>query len=274
MHHSFNTVLTKYRQISFSEKDKGERFERLMKAYLLTEPKYVYTFSTVWLWTEFPYKQDLGGVDTGIDLVALTKNGEYWAIQCKCYQEGSIIDKPAIDSFLATSSRAFFVNGHSTLFSYRLWIDTTGQAFGTNAEKAITHQNPPVGRIGLQDLIQASVDWTKLDEGEQGQHAQVPKKQAREHQNIATEKTIAHFKQHERGKLIMACGTGKTFTSLHIAQAQTNGKGFILFLVPSIALLGQTLNEWAAQAHSPMHAICICSDPEISKKRNNQTKKI
>lgn len=269
MHHSFNTVLTKYRQISFSEKDKGERFERLMKAYLLTEPKYVYTFSTVWLWTEFPYKQDLGGVDTGIDLVALTKNGEYWAIQCKCYQEGSIIDKPAIDSFLATSSRAFFVNGHSTLFSYRLWIDTTGQAFGTNAEKAITHQNPPVGRIGLQDLIQASVDWTKLDEGEQGQHAQVPKKQAREHQNIATEKTIAHFKQHERGKLIMACGTGKTFTSLHIAQAQTNGKGFILFLVPSIALLGQTLNEWAAQAHSPMHAICICSDPEISKKRNN-----
>ncbi len=269
MHHSFNTVLTKYRQISFSEKDKGERFERLMKAYLLTEPKYVYTFSTVWLWTEFPYKQDLGGVDTGIDLVALTKNGEYWAIQCKCYQEGSIIDKPAIDSFLATSSRAFFVNGHSTLFSYRLWIDTTGQAFGTNAEKAITHQNPPVGRIGLQDLVQASVDWTKLDEGEQGQHAQIPKKQAREHQNIATEKTIAHFKQHERGKLIMACGTGKTFTSLHIAQAQTNGKGFILFLVPSIALLGQTLNEWAAQAHSPIHAICICSDPEISKKRNN-----
>jgi predicted helicase len=269
MHHSFNTVLTKYRQISFSEKDKGERFERLMKAYLLTEPKYVYTFSTVWLWTEFPYKQDLGGADTGIDLIALTKEGEYWAIQCKCYQEGSVIDKPAIDSFLATSSRAFFVNGHSTLFSYRLWIDTTGQAFGTNAEKAITHQNPPVGRIGLQDLLQASVDWTKLDEGEQGQHAQVPKKQAREHQKIATEKTLAHFKQHERGKLIMACGTGKTFTSLHIAQAQTNGKGFILFLVPSIALLGQTLNEWAAQARSPMHAICICSDPEISKKRNN-----
>ncbi|MEN9912399.1 MAG: hypothetical protein RI956_843, partial [Pseudomonadota bacterium] len=269
MQHSFNTVLTKYRQISFSEKDKGERFERLMKAYLLTEPKYVYTFNTVWLWAEFPYKQDLGGADTGIDLIALTKEGEYWAIQCKCYQEGNIIDKPAIDSFLATSSRAFFVNGHSTLFSYRLWIDTTGQAFGTNAEKAITHQNPPVGRIGLQDLVQASVDWAKLDEGEQGQYAQIPKKQAREHQKIATEKTIAHFKQHERGKLIMACGTGKTFTSLQIAQAQTNGKGFILFLVPSIALLGQTLNEWAAQAHSPMHAICICSDPEISKKRNN-----
>jgi predicted helicase len=108
MQHSFNTVLTKYRQISFSEKDKGERFERLIKAYLLTDPKYVYTFSTVWLWAEFPHKQDL-----------------------------------------ATSSRAFFVEGRSTLFSYRLWIDTTGQAFGVNAEKAITHQNPPVGRYRL-----------------------------------------------------------------------------------------------------------------------------
>jgi predicted helicase len=149
MQHSFNTVLTKYRQISFSEKDKGERFERLMKAYLLTDTKYATKFKKVWLWAEFPGKDDLGGNDTGIDLVALTNEGDYWAIQCKCYQEGSVIDKPAIDSFLATSSRAFFVEGRSTLFSYRLWIDTTGQAFGVNAEKAITHQNPPVGRYRL-----------------------------------------------------------------------------------------------------------------------------
>src|SRR5690554_5720263 len=65
----------------------------------------------------------------------------------------------------------------------------------------------------------------------------------------------------------MACGTGKTFTSLRIAENETNGKGLVLFLVPSIALLGQTLNEWSADAVEPINAICICSDPEITKNR-------
>ena len=68
----FNTILDKYRKLAFSERDKGDRFERLMKAYLLTDPKYANKFHKVWLWNEFPRKQDLGGNDTGIDLVALT----------------------------------------------------------------------------------------------------------------------------------------------------------------------------------------------------------
>ena len=104
---SFNNILAKYRKISFSERDKGARFERLMQAYLLTDPKYAYRFKKVWLWEEFPGKNDLGGGDTGIDLVALTIEGDDWAIQCKCYQETSLIDKPAVDSFLSTSSRTF-----------------------------------------------------------------------------------------------------------------------------------------------------------------------
>lgn len=104
---SFQKILEKYRKISFTEKDKGTRFERLMQAYLRTDPKYAFKFKHVWLWEEFPAKNDLGGSDTGIDLVALTHEGDYWAIQCKCYQESTVIDKPAVDSFLATSSRKF-----------------------------------------------------------------------------------------------------------------------------------------------------------------------
>ena len=107
MANSFNIVLEKYRKISFSERDKGDRFERLMQAYLLTDPKYSYRFEKVWMWSEFHGKSDLGGNDTGIDLVALTVEGDYWAIQCKCFQENSSIDKPAVDSFLATSSKEF-----------------------------------------------------------------------------------------------------------------------------------------------------------------------
>ena len=69
---SFQTILTKYRKDSFSERDKGSRFERLMQVYLKTDPKYAYLFKKVWLWNEFPGRGDLGGGDTGIDLVALT----------------------------------------------------------------------------------------------------------------------------------------------------------------------------------------------------------
>ena len=87
MPNNFLSILDKYRKISFSEKDKGERFERLIKAYLLTDPKYSNLFKKVWMWNEFPSRADLGSSDTGIDLVGLTNDGDYWAIQCKCYSE-------------------------------------------------------------------------------------------------------------------------------------------------------------------------------------------
>lgn len=264
---SFKLILEKYRKISFSEKDKGERFERLMKAYLLTDPKYAYKFEKVWLWNKFPGRKDLGGTDTGIDLVALTNEGDYWAIQCKCYQESSTIDKPAVDSFLSTSSRHFKGEDLKTFsFAHRLWISTTNK-WGTNAQDAIKNQNPPVSRINLYDLIDAPLDWEKLDDGITGEVARTNKKLLRPHQTEALTNTNNHFKNHDRGKLIMACGTGKTFNSLRIAENETNGKGLILFLVPSIALLGQTLNEWYADALEPINAICICSDPEITKNR-------
>lgn len=264
---SFIKILEKYRKISFSERDKGDRFERLMQTYLLTDPKYANKFKNVWLWNEFYGKGDLGSSDTGIDLVAKTIEGDYWAIQCKCYQEQSTIDKPAVDSFLSTSSRTFRNEELKTVgFSHRLWISTTNK-WGPNATEAIKNQHPPVTRINLYDLQEAPVDWEKLDKGIHGEASRTPKKSLRQHQKEAQDKTHAHFQTADRGKLIMACGTGKTFTSLRIAENETNGKGLILFLVPSIALLGQTLREWSSDANEPINAVCICSDPEISRKK-------
>jgi|LSQX01.3.fsa_nt_gb predicted helicase len=268
---SFQKILDKYRKISFSERDKGDRFERLMQAYLKTDPKYASKFKHVWMWNEFPGKIDLGGGDTGIDLVALTHEGDYWAVQCKCFQEDSLIDKPAVDSFLSTSSREFKNEQmQTTRFTQRLWISTTNR-WGSNASEAIRNQNPPVTRINLFDLVEAPVDWDKLEEGVHGEAARTPKKTLRPHQKEALDKTHEHFKSHDRGKLIMACGTGKTFNALRIAENETDGKGLILFLVPSIALLGQTLREWSADANEPINAIAICSDPDITKqKKKNQ----
>lgn len=267
---SFQKILDKYRKIAFSERDKGDRFERLMQAYLQTDPKYAFKFKNVWMWNEFPGKIELGGGDTGIDLVALTHEGDYWAIQCKCFQEDSTIDKPAVDSFLSTSSREFKNEQmQTTRFAQRLWISTTNK-WGSNAEQAIRNQNPPVTRINLFDLVESPVDWKKLEDGVHGEAARTPKKTLRPHQKEALDKTHEHFKTHDRGKLIMACGTGKTFNALRIAENETDSKGLILFLVPSIALLGQTLREWSADANEPINAIAICSDPDITKqKRKN-----
>ena len=159
----FTKLLEKYRQLAFSERDKGEKFERIMQAYLQTDPTYANLFNYVWLWNEFPSKMDFGGKDVGIDIVARTYDGDYWAIQCKCFQENSSIDKPSVDSFLSTSSREFTNDDNQTVrFAHRLWISTTNK-WGSNAEEAIRNQNPPVSRFNLLDLEEAPIDWEKLE---------------------------------------------------------------------------------------------------------------
>ncbi|MGA1278485.1 MAG: DEAD/DEAH box helicase [Candidatus Kapaibacteriota bacterium] len=242
-----------------------------MQRYLQTDPVYCDELKHVWLWDEFPYKTQLGGVDLGIDLVAEHIDGSYWAVQCKCYAENSVIDKPKVDSFIATANRSFTdddANLHH--FSYLLWISTTNR-WGDHALETLKGQRIKIGIVYQDILEQSPVDWEKLEDGIHGSLAQTSKKSLREHQKQALESTHKYFKDHDRGKLIMACGTGKTYTALKIAEHETNQKGTILFLVPSIALLGQTLREWKADAAEHIHAICICSDPEVSKKKTKQT---
>jgi predicted helicase len=244
-----------------------------MLRYLKTDPQYSPIFKNVWMWGDFPARKDFGGTDTGIDLVALTHEGDYWAIQCKCWEESSYLDKPAVDSFLATSSRTFLdPQLQKTKFSHRLWISTTDR-WTSNAEEAIRNQSPPLTRIDLTQLKNAPVDWDKIASGTYGEAARNDRKTLRPHQQEAMDKAHAYYKNSDRGKLIMACGTGKTFTSLRIAENLTGGKGLILFFAPSIALIGQTLREWTADAKEPINAICICSDPEISrqKKKDDDT---
>ncbi len=271
---TFGAILNKFRQISFSERDKGDRFERLMQSYLYTDPKYAH-LKKVWLWSEFPHRHDFGSHDVGIDLVALTTEGEYWAVQCKAYREDTYINKEEVDTFLSTSGRSFKNESGDTIhFAHRLWISTTNN-WSSKANATLQNQNPPVTRINLTDLEQAPVEWDKINEGIFGDQARKARKSPRHHQKAAISKTIEYFQANERGKLIMACGTGKTFTSLKIAEQQVGGEGTVLFLVPSIALLGQTLREWTADADEPINAIAICSDSEITKeKKKNEDSEV
>jgi len=170
---SFNSVLEKYRKFSFSERDKGTKFEILMKHYLQTDPMYNEQFSNVWLWSEFPFRGQFGGIDTGIDLVAQDNNGKYTAVQCKCYQETARIDKPEVDTFLSTSGKHFKNDkGEDCSFSHRFWISTTNKWTGI-AEDTLRNQVPAVYRIGLTQLENANVDWAELDNGAFGKKAQI-----------------------------------------------------------------------------------------------------
>lgn len=263
----FISILNKHRKISFSERDKGDRFERLMQSYLYTDPKYAH-LKKVWLWGEFPFRSDFGSHDIGIDLVAQTSEGEYWAVQCKAYREDARITKQEVDTFLSTSGRSFKdEQGQQVHFAQRLWISTTNN-WSSKANETLQNQHPAVTRINLVDLEEAPVEWEKIDDGIFGEPARKAKKNPRHHQKVAIERTIDYFAGgSERGKLIMACGTGKTFTSLRIAEEQAGDNGVVLFLVPSIALLGQTLREWTADTRFNINPIAICSDSEITREK-------
>lgn len=265
----FDKILAKYRSESLTTRAQGDKFERLMRSFLLTDPTYSNVFNEVWLWNDFPFRKDFGGKDTGIDLVASTYTGEYWAIQCKFYADGTTMDKSHIDSFIATSGKTFHDEDFRTRgFDGRLWISTTNK-WGVNAEEAIHNQSPSVTRVNLEYLRSAGVDWEKLEKEVHGKDARTPTKTLKTHQKHAVEKANTYFQTNERGKLIMACGTGKTFTSLRIAEKETDGKGFVLFLVPSISLLAQTLREWTGDAVEPIYPICICSDPQVNPQELN-----
>ncbi len=266
---TFQEILSDIRKKAFTERDKGARFERLMRAYLLTDPLYATTLKTVWLWSDFPFRKDFSGKDTGIDLVAKTVTGEYWAIQCKCFAEDTYIDKNGVDSFLSTSSKHFQDDElRKTKFSHRLWIATTNK-WSTEANQVLLHQDPPVSRISLTDLINAPVDWDLLVNDNIGEKSRLLAHKIKPHQQAALDAAHAYYTDHDRGKMIMACGTGKTFTALRLAEQETGGKGLVLFLVPSISLLGQTLREWSAQAAKPIKAVCVCSDEGVSKSRKS-----
>ena len=268
----FSEILGKYRADSLSEAEKGTKFEELMRTYLLNRPQYKGMFDKVWLWRDFPFRKDFGsGHDLGIDLVALTFSGEYWAVQCKCYQDDTYITKEAVDTFLSTSGKRFSDGSlEPKRFSRRLWIATTDK-WSDNAEASLLNQVPPVMKIGLGDLVSSPVDWADLEFKAHGGRAVTPvgPRSPYEHQLEAVAAARAHFAAHDRGKLIMACGTGKTYTSLKIAEDEVKSTGLVLFLVPSIALLGQTLNEWTANATKPIRPMCVCSDAEVSKKQKS-----
>lgn len=262
---TFKDILARFRNESVTEHDKGAKFEKLIKRWFLTEPEYANVLDKVWLWEEFPGKESMGGVDLGIDLVAKTDEGKFWAIQCKCYKDDAVISKKMVDSFIANANRQFVDDEmHTNRFDKLFWVSTTSH-WGKNAQESIKHQAIQFVPIYTNRLQYSSVNWKELVEGKQGKEALLAGKTMRPHQIDALTKAHEYFENHDRGKMIMACGTGKTYTSLKIVENETKGKGLVLYMVPSIALLSQGLESWAEDSQYKLKPVCICSDASASK---------
>ena len=254
----FQRVLDHIRSIADSESEKGRLFERLMKTYFQQDPLYRDRFSGIWLWPEWAQiRPDFGGSDTGIDLVAEEREGGYCAIQCKCYAPGTRLSKKHLDSFISASARE--------PFTARMVVDT-GDEWGANARKTIDSLQPACSVLRFGDLASRPFDWPDLVRGkpEDLSFRQEPF-QLRPHQQVAFDEVTAGFDAHDRGKLIMACGTGKTFTALRIAESVAGIKGRALYLVPSISLFQQSMREWAEQRGMPHRYIGICSDTRAGR---------
>ncbi|OYW75879.1 MAG: hypothetical protein B7Z37_11175 [Verrucomicrobia bacterium 12-59-8] len=255
-------ILAKYRATSQTEREKGTYFEELIRTYFRFEASYADLYSEVWLFAD--WAKEIGtpefGIsakDTGIDLVARTRGTEeYHAIQCKCYAPDYRVMKGDIDSFFTASGKR--------CFAQRIIVTTTND-WSENAENALSSQHPPVYKIDLHDLEVSQIDWAKYQPSKPP--ALKPKKQLRLHQTTATTKVGLGFQSSDRGKLIMACGTGKTFTSLKIAEEIAGKNKVVLFLVPSLNLLSQSLTEWTQESAIPLHSFAVCSDAEVGKKR-------
>ncbi|MFJ7008074.1 DEAD/DEAH box helicase [Pseudomonas putida] len=254
---ALSTLLDSYRSAALTEREKGTYFEELICVYLRNEATYRDLYDKVWTYADWAREQGLSGKDAGIDLVARTQGtGEYHAVQCKLYAEDYKIQKKDIDSFFTASGKA--------PFSYRVIVTTTNN-WSEHAEDALLGQQPPVSKIDLQALEDSQIDWARYQSSKA--ITLKTKKKLHEHQQTALNAVAAGLKEAERGKLIMACGTGKTFTSLKIAERLAGKDKRVLFLVPSLSLLSQTLTEWTQESQTPLHSFAVCSDSDVGKKR-------
>ena len=259
MSNGFQRVLDHIRSIAGSEAEKGRLFERLIKTYFTLDPIYRDRFTNVWLWPEWAAtRPDFDGADIGIDLVAEEReDAGYCAIQCKCYAPGTRISKTHLDSFISASARE--------PFTARIVVDT-GDEWGPNAVKTITRLTPACAVLRFDDLATHPFDWPNLvNEQPEALAFRTEPFSLRPHQKTAFDDVLSGFTEHDRGKLIMACGTGKTFTALRIAEAVAGIGGRVLYLVPSISLFQQSMREWATHRKLVHRYIGICSDTRAGR---------
>ena len=236
--------------------EQGARFERLMLRFFKEEPTWSAQFDEVWLWDDWP---DRDGPDHGIDLVAKNAGEDtFTAIQAKCYAAGTPVKKNEINTFITASDRAHFTR--------RVFV-STGHRLSSNAEKELADATPPAARVGVAELENTGIDWSLWSPESDSLQRKRPN-EPMPHQDAAVASVVDAFEDGDdavdRGQLIMACGTGKTFTAQVAAEKLVGATGLVLVLAPSISLISQTITSWYSNRTIPFTAFSICSDPRAT----------
>ncbi len=262
---SFDSLIAHINNIAETQRDRGTYFEYLARAYFQNEPTYQNEFKNVWMLADVPDEFGIPKADIGVDLVAEKQTGELVAIQAKFYNH--TIQKSNIDSFLGELGKDHYESGI---------IVASTDKWGTNAEKALADRSDVI-RIGLSDLRNSRIDWTKFSFERPEEVSVKAKKVPRYYQREVISSALEYFKENDRGQLIMAPGTGKTFTSLKVAEAMAKEAGkeqyVVLYLVPSIQLLTQTLRGWNNDTDRSMSSMAVTSDRNASRRSVNKKDK-
>lgn len=261
---TFNQLIDQINDNITDNRDRGTAFEKMVVAYLENEPAYKNRYSDVWMLSDVPAEYGISKKDTGVDIVAKDRaTGKLTAVQAKFYK--GKVGKDTINSFVAEAGKNYYADGI---------IVTTTNEWNSNAENALEGLTKPITRIGLSQLEHADIDWQLFDFNSYNKGLKKTQKKLRDYQEKAIEKSLAYFKDHTRGKLIMAPGTGKTFTSLKIAEAlmkdQDKQVFNVLYLVPSIQLLSQTLFSWNSDVSDDieLQSFSVVSDSKASKQKH------
>ena len=263
---AFDLLLSKFRE-QRSEREKGTAFENMCKVFFKYDALHSSRFSKVETYAEWAESQNESKLDTGIDLVATIKNedNKYCAIQCKFYKEGEVLNTKLFLTFLVAT--------HKDKFVERIIVDTTDKDFSAPLQKNLHQQSTPVLRVTLSNLRSCNIDWNEYLLSNEKKVVQQKKDKLRPYQEVAVKNTIEGFQKINRGKLLMACGTGKTFTSLKIAEKlhQLNmTNDVVLYLVPSLALMSQVIRDWSNDSKEPFYFFAVCSDSEVGKYKKEE----
>ncbi len=246
-----------------NQRHKGSLFEKISKQFL-QEHDSANEYESIDLW----YDWKLRGKerDKGIDIVIQTTSKEYIAVQCKFHQNSISYNdiSPFLTQLLSGVGGVRFKKGIIISTS-----NLTSEALKAIEKIRSTGMGIDIDEITEEDFIYSRIDWEKFDPTKT--EDEIPlcdKKKPRPHQTEAINATKEYFSdpKNTRGKLIMACGTGKTYTSLKIMEALD--PKITLFLAPSIALLSQTFREYAQEKSEPFYASIVCSDDKTGQSKN------
>lgn len=257
---SIDTILAKLSAIDFSTRKKGTMFE-ILCTYLLREKDTANEYKEIALWADW---EGNDGNDKGIDIVIKTKDDEFIAVQCKFFTSDKVYLGDLATYFTQLQSGVGDVR-----FSKGIIISTSDLA--KNTLDTIRQISIPIELITLEDLKNSAINWAAFNPNKSLELPLYAKKQPLPHQKEALQCTKEYFANpnHTRGKLIMACGTGKTYTSLKIIEMLTPKNAVVVFLAPSIALVGQTFREYCREKSDDFVGCIVCSDEKSGKSEDD-----